>query len=82
MAKRLRPVHPSHVYKISDLEQAFRYMQSGQNDGRIVLEVQKDDPVHVSTTIFHARYGEAKCTCLRQLSEQGSISISTRRRRT
>lgn len=26
MAEKLRPVHPLHVYKISDLEQAFRYM--------------------------------------------------------
>lgn len=26
MAEKLRPVHPLHVYRISDLEQAFRYM--------------------------------------------------------
>ena len=82
MAKKLRPVHPLHVYKISDLEQAFRYMQSGQNDGKIVLEVKKDDPVPVSTIVYHERYGEAKCTCFRQFLKLGLISVSTRRRRT
>ncbi|QSZ30469.1 hypothetical protein DSL72_000023 [Monilinia vaccinii-corymbosi] len=41
----LKPVAPLHLYKISQLEDAFRYMQSGNNTGKIVIEVEPDDKV-------------------------------------
>lgn len=48
-AKKLHAAQPLHVYKASEIEQAFRFMQSGQNDGKIVVEVKKEDPVPVSS---------------------------------
>jgi NADPH:quinone reductase-like Zn-dependent oxidoreductase/ubiquinone/menaquinone biosynthesis C-methylase UbiE len=35
----VRPAHPLHVFKISEVEQAFRSMQSGKNTGKTVIEV-------------------------------------------
>lgn len=39
--------HPSplHVYRASNIEQAFRYLQSGKNTGRIIISVNEDDVV-------------------------------------
>lgn len=43
--------HPSplHVYPGSEVEQAFRYLQSGKSSGRIVISIDHDDVVPVST---------------------------------
>lgn len=64
MAKKLRAPQPLHVYKISELEQAFRFMQSGQNDGKIVLEVKKEDPVPTILKTRPSFYFEARKTYL------------------
>jgi NADPH:quinone reductase-like Zn-dependent oxidoreductase len=47
-AGELRVAQPLQVYGISDIEKAFRYMQSGRTSGKIVFEVRKEDPVLVS----------------------------------
>lgn len=47
--KKLHDAHPLHVYTTSEIEQAFRFMQSGQNDAKIVVEVKKEDPVPLSS---------------------------------
>lgn len=39
---------PVHVYPVSQVEQAFRYMQGGTNTGRIVISVNHTDQVPVS----------------------------------
>ena len=39
---------PLHVYQVSKIEDAFRFMQSGKNDGKIVIEMSKSDYVPVS----------------------------------
>ncbi|TGO19730.1 hypothetical protein BPAE_0335g00010 [Botrytis paeoniae] len=57
----LKPVTPLHIYKMSQLEDAFRYMQSGNNTGKIVIEVQADDNVltlldTVPTWNFNSNY--------------------------
>lgn len=39
---------PLHVYQVSKIEDAFRFMQSGKNDGKIVVEMSKSDSVPVS----------------------------------
>jgi NADPH:quinone reductase-like Zn-dependent oxidoreductase len=44
----LKPITPLHIYKMSELEAAFRYMQTGNNTGKIVIDVQPDDKVLVS----------------------------------
>ncbi|KAI1126734.1 fatty acid synthase S-acetyltransferase [Nemania abortiva] len=36
---------PLHVYPVSEIEQAFRYMQSGKNTGRIIIKVDESDIV-------------------------------------
>ncbi|KAI1176830.1 hypothetical protein F4777DRAFT_233829 [Nemania sp. FL0916] len=36
---------PLHFYPVSDLENAFRYMQSGKNTGRIIVTLGNDDIV-------------------------------------
>ena len=43
---------PLHVYESSRVEEAFRYMQSGKNLGKIVVEFQADDIVPVRNISF------------------------------
>ena len=44
-ARKAAVASPLHVFKISEGEKAFRFMQSGKNSGKIVLEVTADDQV-------------------------------------
>lgn len=44
----LRPATPLHVYTISEVEKAFRYMQSGKNTGKMVVTVDATDQVLTS----------------------------------
>lgn len=39
---------PLHVYPVSKVEAAFRYMQSGKNTGRIIVRMEDGDVVPVS----------------------------------
>ncbi|CBF75165.1 uncharacterized protein ANIA_03887 [Aspergillus nidulans FGSC A4] len=39
------PPRPIHVYPISEVEQAFRYLQHGKNTRKTVIEIRGDDPV-------------------------------------
>ncbi|KAM3072030.1 hypothetical protein ACMFMF_007424 [Clarireedia jacksonii] len=41
----LKPSQPMQVYGVSELEKAFRRMQSGKNSGKIVIEMRPDDYV-------------------------------------
>ncbi|KAF2864665.1 hypothetical protein BDV95DRAFT_508906 [Massariosphaeria phaeospora] len=43
--KRVQVPQPLHVYGVGKVEDAFRYMQSGQNSGKIVVEMRKGDEV-------------------------------------
>ena len=51
-AKRLRPAYPLQVYPISEVEKAFRYMQSGKNIGKMVVTIDSNDEVFVSSFFF------------------------------
>ncbi|KAI1824650.1 fatty acid synthase S-acetyltransferase [Xylaria intraflava] len=42
---KLKYPAPIHVYSAPHVEDAFRYMQSGKNTGRIVIRVERDDVV-------------------------------------
>ncbi|KAL9091286.1 MAG: hypothetical protein Q9165_004920 [Trypethelium subeluteriae] len=42
---KLRPAQPLHIYGVGEIEEAFRYLQSGKNVGKIVVEMRKDDKV-------------------------------------
>lgn len=39
---------PLHVYPVSQVEKAFRYLQSGKNTGRIIVQIHDSDLVPVS----------------------------------
>ena len=45
--KKVHASQPMSVYSCSQLEDAFRYMQSGKNVGKIVIEMKKEDSVLV-----------------------------------
>lgn len=42
---KLYPPSPVHTYKVSQIEEAFRYLQSGKNAGRIIIETDRNEPV-------------------------------------
>lgn len=42
---------PLHVYPVSQVEAAFRYMQSGRNTGRIIVRMEDGDVVPVSVLL-------------------------------
>lgn len=44
---------PLHVYPVSRIEEAFRFMQTGQNDGKTVVEMLRSDRVPVSPGSKH-----------------------------
>lgn len=50
--KSMHTARPMHVYPVSRLEDAFRYLQSGKNTGKCVVEMQKDAIVPVSMLVF------------------------------
>ncbi|KAH9897410.1 fatty acid synthase S-acetyltransferase [Xylariomycetidae sp. FL2044] len=41
----IHPPQPLHIYSLSKVEDAFRYLQSGKNTGRIVLRVESAELV-------------------------------------
>lgn len=44
---RVHSPMPLHVFRSSDVESAFRFLQSGKNAGKTVIEIHKDDMVPV-----------------------------------
>ena len=46
--KKLRAVQPLHIYPVSEVEAAFRYMQGGKNTGKTVVDLCKSENVLVS----------------------------------
>lgn len=47
---KIRPSQPLHVYGIGEVEKAFRYLQSGKNTGKTVVELRPEDMVKVNRT--------------------------------
>lgn len=44
---QFRPPQPVHTYRCTQLEAAFRFLQSGNNTGKTVIEIHGDDLVPV-----------------------------------
>ncbi|EHL00639.1 putative Phthiocerol synthesis polyketide synthase type I PpsC [Glarea lozoyensis 74030] len=42
---KIQPSRPLHIYGISEVEDAFRYLQGGKNTGKTVVEMRPDDMV-------------------------------------
>ena len=47
----LQPPRPLHIFRTSDIEKAFRFLQSGRNTGKTVIEIHKEDIVPVSDAL-------------------------------
>lgn len=52
---KIRPPQPLHIYDCSRIEEAFRYLQSGKNTGKTIVEFHDQDIVPVCKT--HERQG-------------------------
>jgi len=50
--EKFHTIYPLTVYSISELEQAFRSLQSGKSSGKLVVETTKDAVVPVSHSSF------------------------------
>ncbi|KAL4937244.1 hypothetical protein BDV06DRAFT_227148 [Aspergillus oleicola] len=53
---------PIHVYGIGEVEQAFRYLQSGKNAGKTVVEIRPDDRVRARLDALPTWAFEANAT--------------------
>ena len=47
---KIQPPQPLHIYDGSRIEEAFRYLQSGKNTGKTIIEYQDQDIVPVCNT--------------------------------
>lgn len=45
--------HPLKLFRITEVESAFRYLQSGSNAGKVAIEIDPDEIVSVSRTVKH-----------------------------
>lgn len=52
----LRPVQPITTYGIGDIEAAFRFMQTGKHQGKLVIDVGMEDMVTVRTKPFNRSF--------------------------
>ncbi|KAI1641235.1 KR-domain-containing protein [Biscogniauxia mediterranea] len=41
----LCPAYPLHIYRVSEIQQAFRSLQSGNTTGKVVIQLRADDTV-------------------------------------
>ena len=47
-AGALRPARPVKSFKASEVEDSLRYLQSGKHWGKVVVEMNDEDPLEVS----------------------------------
>ena len=52
--QELHAAHPLHIYNITDIDQAFHFLQSGKSMGKIVVNIKEDAPVPVG--IYYPRF--------------------------
>ncbi|KAF7881904.1 uncharacterized protein EAF02_006592 [Botrytis sinoallii] len=45
---KIQPPQPIHVYGIGEVEKAFRYLQSGKNSGKTIIQIQGHDMIKTS----------------------------------
>ena len=48
MEQKLAPAQPLHIYSVSQIAQAFRWLQSGKNPGKLVIDMGKANRIPVS----------------------------------
>ena len=47
----LKPPRPLHLFRSSEIEKAFRFLQNGRNAGKAVIEIREEDVVPVSNAL-------------------------------
>ena len=53
---KIRPPQPLHTYSCSQIEEAFRYLQSGKNTGKTIIEFHDQDIVPVCNVLDRICY--------------------------
>ncbi|KAM3083977.1 hypothetical protein ACMFMG_001916 [Clarireedia jacksonii] len=61
-AKKIYTAKPLHVYKNSEIEKAFRFMQSGKNSGKIVIDMDDMEKIPVVLMNRPTYYFDANAT--------------------
>lgn len=59
---KIRPPEPLHIYTGSRLEEAFRYLQSGKNTGKTIIEFHDQDVVPIMPSIEAPWYFDPQAT--------------------
>lgn len=49
--KKIHPAQPLHIFGLSEVEKAFRYIQSGRNTGKTIIEIDRKTEISVSNTL-------------------------------
>lgn len=76
---KLKAPVPVQVYNYSQLEEAFRFMQSGRHSGKIVFEARDEDLVKVSSEHNHLVYIRVAHPILGSEVSQATVQLQTRR---
>ena len=71
-SRKLKPVNPLTLFSFSQIQEAFRFMQSGKHIGKIVLEVREGDQVMVSHSAYIMRL---PCTSTVFCNNSGTRSL-------
>ncbi|ORY08585.1 hypothetical protein BCR34DRAFT_603445 [Clohesyomyces aquaticus] len=61
---RFRSPQPLHVFKASQVEESFRFMQSGQSSGKLVVEMCNGDPIMVLPGPYRQRRFDSEASYL------------------
>ncbi|KAJ5672272.1 hypothetical protein N7507_001399 [Penicillium longicatenatum] len=48
---RISPPQPIHLFGVGEIEQAFRYLQSGKNTGKTVVEMRRHDSIKTNLKV-------------------------------
>jgi NADPH:quinone reductase-like Zn-dependent oxidoreductase len=60
--QRSLTAHPLTVFKVSEYEQAFRFLQTGQHAGKAVVDWEQPDTIQVRFCAVYDRYNVIKLT--------------------
>lgn len=79
-AGKIKPAQPLHLYNVSEIEEAFRYLQGGRNTGKTVVEMRPDASVKVSkSSVFRAEPHRSRIFRLCLVSSPPGTSRNLRR---
>lgn len=53
-SNKIHPPQPIHEFGLSEVEKAFRYLQSGKNTGKTVIKLDPDTEIPVNIASRHS----------------------------